>query len=54
MYQINLHSVKCNFKSNNSKPILPEIASYKKIGPDKMLETLAIKGLEEKFNNKLQ
>jgi|TARA_B100000959_G_scaffold287540_1_gene373747 DNA polymerase-3 subunit alpha len=42
---------KCNFKANNSKPMLPEIASNKEIGPDKMLEIQALKGLEEKFNN---
>ena len=42
---------KCNFKANNSKPILPKISSDKEIGPDKMLENQALKGLEEKFNN---
>ena len=44
---------KCNFKANNSKPLLPKIASSKEVGPDKILEQQAIKGLEEKFSNNL-
>ena len=42
---------KCNFKANNSKPLLPKINSNKNEGPDKILEDLALKGLQEKFNN---
>ncbi len=44
---------KCNFKANNSKPLLPKIASNKEVGPDKILEQQAVKGLEEKFSNNL-
>ncbi len=44
---------KCNFKANNSKPLLPEINSNNELGPDKILEDLALKGLQEKFNNNL-
>ena len=42
---------KCNFKANNSKPLLPEINSNKDIESEKFLEDLALKGLQEKFNN---
>ncbi len=44
---------KCNFKANISKPLLPEIASNKEIGPDDILKEQAIKGLKEKFKNNL-
>ena len=40
---------KCNFKSNCSKPLLPEIASKKNLSPDKILQLQAIEGLDQKF-----
>ena len=44
---------KCNFKANNSKPLLPEITSDKNISSDKVLEIQAFKGLEEKISKNL-
>ena len=44
---------RCNFKTNNSKPLLPEISSDQKLSSDKILEKQAIHGLEEKFKNNL-
>ncbi len=44
---------KCNFKTNNSKPLLPEISSDKDMSSDEILQTQALKGLEDKFKNNL-
>ena len=38
---------KCNFKTNNSKPLLPEISSDKDMSSDEILQTQALKGLED-------
>ena len=42
---------KCNFKANCSKPLLPEIISSTDISSDKILQTQAYDGLDEKFKN---
>ena len=44
---------KCSFKANRSKPLLPEIISDKQNTSDKILETQAIEGLEQKFQKNL-
>ena len=44
---------KCNFKANNSKPLLPEIVSDQEVKSDKILELQAYDGLKTKFENKL-
>ena len=43
---------KCSFKANYSKPLLPEIVSSNDTSSEKILETQAIDGLNEKFNKK--
>ena len=42
---------KCNFKANNSKPLLPEITKNNEISSDKILELQALEGLNAKFKN---
>ncbi len=44
---------RCNFKANNSKPLLPEIISDKEKTSDKILEEQATAGLAEKFDQNL-
>ncbi len=44
---------KCNFKANNSKPLLPEITSENNYSSEKILEDQAMKGLEYKFKHSL-
>ncbi len=44
---------KCNFKANNSKPLLPEITSDQNISSDKILEIQARNGLDEKISRNL-
>ena len=44
---------KCNYKANNSKPLLPEISSNTEMNSDKMLKTQAAEGLKQKFNDNL-
>ncbi len=44
---------KCSFKSNSSKPLLPKIDSDKESSADKILESQAVSGLEEKFKKNL-
>ena len=43
---------KCSFKANYSKPLLPEIVSSNDTSSEKILETQAIDGLNEKFNKR--
>ena len=44
---------KCNYKANNSKPLLPEILSNKESNSDKILENQATEGLKQKFEDNL-